>query len=132
MIILIGVGIIGILGTIWLTQARVRSVEFPIHKDHEWFRISPEKIEAVIGTRIREHVRAFLKIILIWMLRIYRRVSGKITIKKVLKQKVREFLYEHTPTSIRHPSEFWHKVRHHEKPTGPVITEKITIIEINE
>jgi hypothetical protein len=125
-IILIILGGLGIAGTIWLSKG-YRSKQFAVPKGSEWFSISPEVLESELSMRIQEKFRRFLKIILIWMIALYRRLSKEITVKQVLKKKVREFLYDHTPEGVRHPSDFWHRVRHTEKKT-----KKSTVIEKGE
>jgi hypothetical protein len=57
---------------------------------------------------------------LIWLIAIYREISKEITIKQTLKKRVRTFLYEHTPEGVRHPSDFWHRVRHDKKNKQPI------------
>ncbi len=114
-ITLIILGSLGIFGTIWISSASIKSRETTIPRGTEWFSISPEVVESELSMRIQEKFKNFLKIILIWMIALYRKVSREVTVKKVLKKKVREFLYDHTPEGVRHPSEFWHRVRHTEK-----------------
>lgn len=117
-IILIILGGLGIIGTIWLSKG-YQSKESIIPKGSEWFSISPEVLESELSMRIQEKFRKFLKVVLIWMIALYRRVSKEVTVKQVLKKKVREFLYDHTPEGVRHPSDFWHKVRHTTKKPQP-------------
>ncbi len=113
-ITLIILGSLGVLGTIWLSSG-FKSKTTTISRGSEWFSISPEVLESKLSVRFQEKLRAFLKIVLIWMIALYRRLSKEITVKQVLKKKVRAFLYDHTPEGVRHPSEFWHKVRHADK-----------------
>lgn len=113
-IALIILGALGVIGSIWLSSG-FKSRATTIPRGSEWFSISPEILESELSMRIQERFRKFLKTLLIWMIALYRRVSREITVKQVLKKKVRAFLYDHTPEGVRHPSEFWHKVRHTEK-----------------
>jgi hypothetical protein len=115
-IVLVIVGVLGMIGTIWLSSASLRYAENPIEPGSEWFSLSPETIEQTVSAKIRQEFRKLLKVVLIWMIALYRRVSEKITIKQTVKKHVRGFLYDHTPDGIRHPSEFWHKVRKSDKP----------------
>ncbi len=115
-IALIVLGGLGIIGTIWISSGNYKSRD-PIPRGSEWFSVSPEILESGLSIRIQEKFRAFLKILLIWMIALYRRVSKEVTVKQVLKKKIRAFLYDHTPEGVRHPSEFWHRVRHTEKKT---------------
>ncbi len=113
-IILIVLGLIGVIGTVWVSGS-FKARETTISKGSEWFSISPEVLESELTMRIREHFRNLLKALLIWMIGWYRKISKEITVKQVLKKQVRTFLYDHTPEGIRHPSDFWHRVRHDEK-----------------
>ena len=115
-IVLVIVGIIGMIGTIWLSSASLRYAENPIEPGSEWFSLSPETIEQTISAKFRQEFRAFLKIVLIWLIAIYRKLSEKITIKQTVKKHVRGFLYDHSADGVRHPSEFWNKVRKSDKP----------------
>lgn len=121
-VILIVLGIVGMVLTIWISSASLRYIENPAvaHGD-EWFITSPEKIESAITLQIQKGFRNLVKVILIWLLAVYRDMSQKVTVKQTLKKKIRAFLYDHTPHGVRHPSEFWHLVRHHEtkKPPAP-------------
>ncbi len=113
-IALVILGGLGIIGTIWISSENYKSRD-PIPKGSEWFSVSPEILESELSMRIQEKFRGFLKIVLIWMIALYRRVSKEVTVKQVLKKKVRAFLYDHTPEGVRHPSDFWHRVRHTDK-----------------
>ena len=119
-IVLVIIGAIGVIGTIWVS-ASFKARETTIPKGSEWFSISPEIVESEISMRLREKFRNLLKQILIWMIAWYRKVSKEITIKQALKKQVRTFLYDHTPEGVRHPSEFWHRVRHTDKKHTPRI-----------
>lgn len=129
-IIIIIVGIIGMTGTLWLSGARLRYQEKNIPHGQEWFVIAPDKIESAITAQVRKGFRNLLKVILVWLLGWYRHLAKKITVKQLVKQRVRSFLYDHTPDGVRHPSEFWHRVKHPhpKKPTMVVETEIVEII----
>jgi hypothetical protein len=132
-IVLIVLGGIGIVGTIWISSASFKSKETTIPRGSEWFSVSPDVLESELSLKAREGFRGALKVLLIWMISLYRRVSKEVTVKQVLKKKVRAFLYDHTPEGVRHPSEFWSRVRHHEKKprrTKTVHTELETPTEI--
>lgn len=115
-IVLMVLGSLGVIGTIWISGS-FKSRETVIPRGSEWFSISPEIFESEVSMKIQDKFRGLLKVILIWMIALYRRVSKEVTVKKVLKKKVREFLYDHTPEGVRHPSEFWNRVRHSDKKT---------------
>ena len=110
-IVLIALGIVGTIGTIWLSSASLRYLENPIPSGNEWFSVSPEKMESMIGMKIRQESRKVLKIVLIWLIGIYRKISQKITLKQTVKKHVRGILYDHAPEGVRHPSEFWNQVK---------------------
>ena len=118
-IIFIVIGGIGIAGTLWLSSSRIRSRGITISKGSEWFTISPDVLEAELSMSLREKFRMMLKIVLIWMIALYRKLAREITVKQILKKKVRAFLYDHTPEGIRHPSEFWHRVHHKTSRSSP-------------
>ena len=107
--LLIIVGLLGILGTLWISHPRLHSAEQP--SGDPWYVLHPENFESGVIEQLRTLTRAVIKWILIWMISIYRKLSEQITVKEVLKKKIRGFLYEHTHDSIRHPSEFWNKVK---------------------
>ncbi len=111
-IICIVVGIIGVFGILWISSGSLNYLENQVPKGSEWYSIHPEHLESRFGWKVQEYTRNILKIFLIWLIAIYRRISKEVTIKQVVKKKVREFLYDHTPNGVRHPSEFWHRVRH--------------------
>lgn len=122
-IICIVIGIIGLVGTLWVSSGSLRYLENQVAKGSEWYRIHPEHLGSHLGAKFEEYVRHLLKLLLIWLIQIYRRISKEVTIKQVVKKKVREFLSDHTPGTTRHPSEFWNRVRHTEtkkaKPSVP-------------
>ena len=109
--ILIVIGIIGIAGTLWLTDARVRAAEFPVAPGHEWFSVPEDVFETSLAIALRKRFRSLLKTILIWMLAKYRKISREITIKQVVKQKVRAFLSDHDHNHPHAPSEFLKTVK---------------------
>ncbi len=111
-IILIVLGLAGILGTLWFSYGSLRYIEYPVPKGSEWFALSPETFESGFALRARKAIRGLIKLLLIWLIHLYRSVSKEIRVKQVVKQKVREFLYDHTPEGVRHPSEFWSHVKH--------------------
>jgi hypothetical protein len=113
-IILMVLGALGVIGITWISGS-FKSRETTIPRGSEWFSISPDVLESELSMHIRERFRNLLKVILVRMIALYRRVSKEITVKQLLKKQVRAFLYDHTPEGVRHPSEFWHRVRHHEK-----------------
>lgn len=102
------------IGSVWLSNG-FKSRTTTIPRGSEWFSISPDILESELSARIQEKFRKVLKTLLIWMIALYRKISKEITVKQALKKQVRTFLYDHTPEGVRHPSEFWHKVRHAEK-----------------
>lgn len=109
--ILVVIGIIGIKGTLWLSNARLRNAEFPNQSGQEWFTIPTDVFETSLGIAIKKQFRNVLKIILIWLLNQYRKISREITIKQVVKQKVRAFLSDHDHTHQHTPSEFLKTVK---------------------
>jgi len=115
-IILIVLGIIGLIGTLWFSAGSLRYVENPVAQGSEWYSVSPDVLESKLGLKIREELRKVLKVVLIWLIKIYRDMSQKITLKETVKKQVRAFLYEHKPDGERNPSEFWDRVRHPTKP----------------
>jgi hypothetical protein len=115
-IICIVVGIIGIFGILWISSGSLRYLENQPPKGSEWYVIHPENLESHLGRKLQEYARSLLKFALIWLIQAYRKISKEITIKQVVKKKVRAFLYDHTPDGVRHPSEFWSRVRHTDAP----------------
>lgn len=111
-IICIAIGIVGILGTLWLSSGSLRYLENQVPKGSEWYSIHPENLESRLGFKIQEQLRNLMKLLLIWLIAVYRRISKEVTIKQTVKKKVREFLYDHSPNGVRHPSEFWNRVKH--------------------
>jgi len=105
-IILIVIGIIGIASTLWLSNARLRAAEFPVEPGHEWFSVPTDVFETSLVIAIKKRLRSMLKIILIWLLNLYRKISREIKIKQVVKQKVRAFLSDHDHNHPHTPSEF--------------------------
>lgn len=129
-IILIIIGTVGALTTLWLSHPKIALRETPA--GDPWYILHPENFESGVIQHIRKTARAILKLVLIWMIAAYRKLSEKITVKQVLKKKIRGFLYEHSHDSARQPSEFWNKVRHpvktrkhHIKPTPSPSEEKV-------
>ena len=110
-IICIVLGVLGIFGTMWIASADVRSIEYTIPHGKEWFSLAPETDDSAVKNIIRTKIRAVLKVVLIWLIAVYRDLSKKITVKQAVKQKVREFLYEHDRTSVHIPSDFITKVK---------------------
>ncbi len=115
-IICIVVGIIGIVGILWISSASIRYLENPIAHGTEWFQFHPEYFQSGITSYFQKHARYFLKKILIWLIAVYRKLAQKITVKQMVKKKIREFLYDHSTEGKKHPSEFWNKVRHNNIP----------------
>ena len=113
-IILIIIGTAGALTTLWLSHPKIALRETPT--GDPWYILHPENFESGVIQHIRSIARTALKWILIWLIAAYRKLSEKITVKQVLKKKIRGFLYEHSHDSIRHPSEFLNKIRHPSKP----------------
>lgn len=107
--ILIGVGLIGIGLTLWVSHPEIHSAEPPTKEP--WFILHPENFESGPIEEFRKFFRKILKWILVRLITLYRRVSEKVTVKQVLKKRIRAFLYEHRSEDERNPSEFWHKVR---------------------
>ena len=122
-IILMVLGALGVVGIVWISGS-FKSRETIIPRGSEWFSISPVILESELSMHIREKFRNFLKVILVWMIALYRRISKEITVKQVLKKQIRSFLYDHTPEGVRHPSEFWHRVKHPKKHTEKSIENK--------
>lgn len=112
--ILIVFGGIGMASTLWLSSKVARHKQ-PVPRGHEWFSISPDLLESELATTIQNLLKGILKTILVWTIALYRKISREITIKQVLKKKIRTFLYDHTSEGVRHPSEFLNRVRHKEK-----------------
>ncbi len=110
-IICLALGIIGTVGILWFSSGSLHYLENPVPKGQEWFRLHPEHIEARFAGHIRERIRELLKDILVVLIGWYRAISKKITIKQVVKKKVRAFLYDHKPDGERHPSAFWNQVK---------------------
>ncbi len=110
-IILIVIGIIGIASTLWLSNARLRAAEFPVEPGHEWFSVPTDVFETSLVIAIKKRLRSMLKIILIWLLNLYRKISREIKIKQVVKQKVRAFLSDHDHNHPHTPSEFLKTVK---------------------
>jgi hypothetical protein len=102
---------IGIASTLWLSNARLKNAEFPVEPGHEWFAIPTDVFETSLAIAIKKQFRNVLKIILIWLLDQYRKISREITIKQVVKQKVRAFLSDHDHTHPHTPSEFLKAVK---------------------
>ncbi|MDB4983913.1 MAG: hypothetical protein JWM20_92 [Patescibacteria group bacterium] len=119
--ILIVIGIIGIVGTLWLSGARVRATEFPVEPGHEWFAVPEDVFETSLAIAVKKRFRSMLKVILLWSLEHYRRVSREITIKQVVKAKVRKFLTDHDHLHPHAPSEFLKTVK---RETAKRITRK--------
>lgn len=117
-IILIVLGLVGISTTLWISHPKWSHTHTP--SGDAWYILHPENFESGVIQYARSLLRAWIKWLLIWMIHWYRRLSEKVTVKQVLKKKIRGFLYEHTHDSIRHPSEFWNKVRKSEKKPRPL------------
>lgn len=107
--ILIGVGLIGISLTLWVSHPKLYSAE-PLTQE-PWYILHPENFESGLIEEMRKVFRNLLKWILIHLIALYRQISEKVTVKQVLKKRIRAFLYEHRNGDERNPSEFWHKVR---------------------
>lgn len=107
--ILIIVGALGILGTLWTSHPKLYAEETP--SGDAWYVLHPENFESGITHRARALLRSAVKWLLIRLIQLYRRISEKVTVKETLKKKIREFLYEHSNDTVRKPSEFWNKVR---------------------
>ncbi len=107
--ILIAVGLVGVLFTLWINHPRVYTPLPPTGEP--WFVLHPENFESGIIEELRKLFRNMLKWILIRLIALYRDLSEKITVKQMLKKRIRAFLYEHRQHNERNPSEFWHKVR---------------------
>ena len=114
-IILIVIGVLGMIGTLSVSSGSLRYKEHPVAKGSEWFSVNPEVLESRLGAKIREETRGLIKIILIWLIKQYRDLSQKITVKQTVKKKIRAFLYDHDPDGKLNPSEFWNQVRHPQK-----------------
>lgn len=115
-IVLIVIGLAGTAGTVWFARGGLRFAEYPVPaRGQEWFALSPELVESAFTMRARQAARNLLKRLLIWLIRIYREISRRITVKQAVKRKVREFLYDHTPEGVRHPSEFWSRAKDHDE-----------------
>lgn len=107
-IICIVIGILGIVITLWIAQ-KPQSIVFPEKKS--WIMIHPEVWESHMSSYVIESSREFLKEILLMMIYLYRSVSKKILIKKMIKQQIRKFL---STTSPKHPNKsslFWEEVK---------------------
>ena len=110
-IILIIVGILGMAGTVYLSSGIAEETA----GNAPWYVLHPENFQSGLTKSVRIWMRNMLRKALIFLIRQYRKASEKIRVKETLKQKIRSFLYEHEPGGIRHPSEFWGKVRHPKK-----------------
>ena len=107
--ILIVIGALGILGTLWISHPKLYAPETP--EGDAWYVLHPENFESGITYRARMILRSIVKWLLIKLIEAYRKISERVTVKETLKKKVREFLYEHSHDTVRRPSEFWSKVR---------------------
>lgn len=107
--ILIAVGLLGVALTLWVTHPKVYSDLSPTGEP--WYVLHPENFESGIIEEFRKLFKNILKWILIRLIGLYRNLSEKITVKQMLKKRIRAFLYEHRQHNERNPSEFWHKVR---------------------
>lgn len=112
-IILIVLGLLGISTTLWISHPRWSHPTPP--SGDAWYILHPENFESGVIQYFRSLLRTSIKWLLIWMIHWYRKLSEKVTVKQVLKKKIRGFLYEHSHDSNRNPSEFWNKVRKTEK-----------------
>lgn len=108
-IILITVGLLGIIGTLWLSHPSFYHREQP--STEPWYVLHPENFESGLVEEIRKLIRNLLKWVLIRMIALYKALSERITVKQVLKKRIRAFLYEHRTGDDRKPSDFWNKVR---------------------
>lgn len=106
-------------GTLALSKAKVSAAEFGDASEHPWYALHPENFESGLTSQIRKALRNLLRLVLIWMIRQYRVLSEKVTIKSAVKRHVRKFLYDHEENGQRHPSEFWNRVRHPKRKTPP-------------
>lgn len=127
-IILVIVGSMGVLGTLYLSSG-IPSQDQAVSP---WYTLHPENFQTGLTQAVRIWIKNLLKVALIWMIRKYRTISEKVTVKQVLKQKVRKFLYEHEPGTVRHPSEFWNKVRKQKKPNLAEPLETPSVLENKE
>lgn len=127
-IILIIVGAAGMAGTLYLSSGISRE---PAGSE-PWYALHPENLESGLTRSVRTWIRGLLRTALIWMIRRYRQWSEKITVKQVLKQRVRQFLYEHEPGGSRHPSEFWNKVKSRGDKDRPSTREPEPVLENEE
>lgn len=114
--ILIGVGFIGIALTLWVSHPKMY-YERPLSEE-PWYVLHPENFESGLIEELRRWFRELLKWVLIRMIALYRALSEKVTVKQMLKKRIRAFLYEHRNGEERNPSPFWNKVRK-ERPSGP-------------
>ncbi len=138
-IILIVLGLLGMGITLYVSNGAVLAKEYGTEGQEPWYVLHPENFESGLSSQVRTLTRKILKVMLLWMIEQYRKLSEKITVKQVVKARIRNFLYEHDKNAPRQPSEFWTKVRHpkksstakrkhataasHEAPAEPVITE---------
>lgn len=134
-IILIVIGILGIGVTLWMSHPKLYHDAVP--EGDPWYVLHPENFESGLIQSARNWLRSLIKILLIAMIGIYRKLSEKITVKQVLKKKIRGFLYEHANQGVRNPSEFWNKVRkvpktRSRKSAGTVISETTPPLENDE
>lgn len=107
-IICIVIGILGIVGTLWLAQ-KPQSIALPTKKS--WVIIHPDVWESHISQYFVETFREAFKELLIWMLVQYRKIARRITVKQVVKKRIRNFLAEPKPEVPTEPSEFWNNVK---------------------
>jgi hypothetical protein len=117
--------LVGISTTLWMSHSRFAHTKTP--QGDPWYVLHPENFESGVIQYMQALARTWLKWFLIWTIHFYRKLSEKVTVKQVLKKKIRGFLYEHTHDTIRHPSEFWNKVR-----TTTARSKKINLKEIKK
>lgn len=113
-VILIIIGFIGIVGTLWLSSAKARTTEGSI-TGPAWYSLSPGQIESAASAAVQSRFRELLRILLHWMIGQYRNVSKKITVKQEVKKRVRAFLYEHREGGARNPSAMWGQLQNRSK-----------------
>lgn len=128
-IILIAIGIIGIAGLLWLSEGNLRTAESPVAPGREWYAIPSDVFETSLAVAIKKRFRLLIKDLLLFLIKVYRRISREIRIKEMVKAKVREFLYEHDRSLTRGPSEFISSVKKRTRKSAPVIAPDDTDIQ---
>lgn len=113
-VILFFVSLLVIAGVLLAINKRTHGIR-PT-KSEAWFNpdigIILEHLSEALENLMRDGMRELVLILLHW----YRKFGARIRIKSYVKEKLREYLYEHSRDEAKTSSQFLRHVRHGKKP----------------